>query len=424
MGHKGNKGYKVWGIRLNRYKSGLTYVSSPTYIQLGAMRWALMPPGWLYGGVMWLRNVLYDKGIFSSWQAPVPVISVGNLSTGGTGKTPIAAFLLSYFSHKHIRVAYLSRGYGRKTKGYHLVQPEAGGAEVFGDEACQIASGFPNLPVAVCENRRIGIQRLVVEEGAALIVLDDAFQHRKVKRELDIVVMDANRPFWRDAVLPAGRLREPIRGLRRGSVFVVNKVETERQITEHQARLAHLQGPILYSQPVFGSIRWFNQHASIPSPNLEGLPVIAFAGIGNPQYFLQQLIQAGAHVERQRFFRDHHIYQPREIRNLVSQLRELPEDGVLLTTEKDFYRLRGLEWMEEFAGVRLAYVPLELRWLVQGAVNGSESVHRQGEGNRDSGAWGALEADEIRNGSESVPEPGEKESVPEQLRELLDGLIG
>lgn len=322
----------------------------------------LWPFGMLYGLVMWGRNAMYNRGILPSWKAPVPVISVGNLSVGGTGKTPIAAYLMRYYSEKEIRVGYLSRGYGRKTKGYYKVPPDTGDAQHHGDEACQIAANFPTLPVAVCEDRRLGIQKLVEEEGAELIVLDDAFQHRRVARDLNIMVMDANRPYWKDLVLPAGRLREFVWGLRRADVIIVNKLRKGTEVQLFMNKLAKWGKAFVFANPEHTVIRSFESQTEMAISTLSGQPIVVFAGIGNPQYFFDQLGHAGLNILGHRIYKDHHFYLPKNLKDLKQSLTGLPANTILLTTEKDYFRLRNQAWMRAFEHLPLYYVPLRMTW--------------------------------------------------------------
>ncbi|MEM7371110.1 MAG: tetraacyldisaccharide 4'-kinase [Bacteroidota bacterium] len=336
MRHKGNRGFKG--------------------------RVLLWPLGILYGLVMWGRNVMYNLGILPSWKAPVPVISIGNLSVGGTGKTPIAAYVMSFLAEKKIRVAYLSRGYGRRTKGYLKVDPKVGDAEHYGDEACQIAANFPDLPVAVCEDRKVGIQHLVEEEGAELVVLDDAFQHRAVARDLNIVVIDANRPYWQDMILPAGRLREFAAGLNRADVLVVNKIRTSRDISIFMSKLASWGGPFVFCQPTQTMIRSFHSPTATAISDLSEQNVVAFAGIGNPTYFFDQLGQTGMKILDHRIYKDHHPYIPKNLEDLEKILSTLPLGTILLTTEKDYFRMRNQPWTRAFTHLPLYYVDMQLTW--------------------------------------------------------------
>lgn len=312
----------------------------------------------LYGAIVRWRNRRYDQGRAPVYRAPVPVISVGNLSTGGTGKTPMTEELL----HRLLgagwhRPAYLSRGYGRATRGYRLVQPDQDSAREVGDEALQVAHRFAALPVAVCADRAEGIRRLVAEAGASCIVLDDAFQHRRVARDLDLVMVDANRLPTTDRLLPAGRLREPLSSLQRASLVVVNKVADPADIPRLAATLAAPGRALAFCTPEAQTLH--GPDGEKPLDQLRGQTVVLFAGIGNPGFFARQMRALGAEVVAERFFRDHHRYRTAELARLASTAHAA--GAWLLTTEKDWYRLQAANWPPAFP---LYHVRIGLRWLV------------------------------------------------------------
>jgi tetraacyldisaccharide 4'-kinase len=350
-------------------------ISSPLPIpylarmNLSWLRPLLLPLSPLYGGMIQLRNLAYDRAWLKGSQAPVPVISVGNLSTGGTGKTPVAEAILRYFQahHPEQQPAYLSRGYGRESLGYLPVDPQHGDSRMFGDEALQVARKFPECPVAVCADRREGIRRLVAETGATLIVLDDAFQHRRVARDLDLVVIDAQRPPHRDWLLPAGNLREPCSQLSRADLIIINKVADRTAIHSFGQSLGHYGKPLLFAQPRAVGVKHFSHQALQPLADLKGQPLLLLAGIGNPAFFRQQVEQLGAQVLDLLAFPDHHAFRPKDyvrIRQRYQALRVHQPELVILTTEKDFCRLAG-QLPPEVAALPWAYLPIELEWLAR-----------------------------------------------------------
>ncbi len=183
----------------------------------------LYPVSWLYGAVVIIRNKLFDWGLFRSKSFDVPVICVGNLSVGGTGKTPHTEYLIKLLHDKY-QVAVLSRGYKRRTQGYVLATPQST-ARTIGDEPYQMYTKFPSVTLAVDENRCHGIEKLLALKKPAVdvVLLDDAFQHRYVKPGLSILLTDYHRLFCDDALLPAGRLREPVSGKNRAQIIIVTK---------------------------------------------------------------------------------------------------------------------------------------------------------------------------------------------------------
>ncbi|MEM6345220.1 MAG: tetraacyldisaccharide 4'-kinase [Bacteroidota bacterium] len=314
----------------------------------------LAPLARLYGGIMSWRNHAYDQGKKKIYQAPIPIISVGNLSVGGTGKTPMAEYILAELSAKGRKVAYLSRGYGRKTKGYRLVDLVHDTVQSVGDEALQVAMKFPDIPVVVCEDRAFGIVRLLAERSVEILVLDDAFQHRKVARTLDLVMIDAQRLPTQDAVLPQGRLREPIQGLRRADMLVINRVSTQTQIEEIKKALSAFKQPIAFCQPQMQGVQAFGEAVVQNISQLKGQKVVVFSGIGNHEYFVQQIRAMGAIVLAEKGFRDHYNYRERDLRDLQDLC---PEQAILLTTEKDYCRLKG-----RVSGNPWHYIPIKFHW--------------------------------------------------------------
>lgn len=336
-----------------------------------ASRFLLLPFAGLYGIGIAVRNLAYDQGWNKRYAVGVPVISVGNITAGGTGKTPMAEFLLEKLQVMGRHPAYLSRGYGRSTQGYLRVDPEQAGGLRFGDEAVQVARRFPKLPVAVCEDRVEGARRLIAEDGADVIVLDDAFQHRRIARDLDLVMIDANRPPWRDHLLPAGRLREPRRSLRRAHAFIVSKWPAAMA----PEMAAQTVPPALRPDTavsVFGleavEVCAFAGEKKLPLSELKRYTGIAFAGLGNNAYFFRQVARWLGDCSGTTGFRDHHVYTAGDREKILAQLRDREEknnakfDGpIILTTEKDYMRLRSTAGFTAWQTLPLYYVRVRLR---------------------------------------------------------------
>jgi tetraacyldisaccharide 4'-kinase len=197
----------------------------------------LYPLAWLFGLVVTFRNKLFDWGVFSSEVFPVPVISIGNITVGGTGKTPHTEYLIGLLSNKY-RVAVLSRGYKRKTRGFILADENTNSHHI-GDEPLQIFRKFPSIVVAVDANRRRGIRNLLQlpdNQKPEVILLDDAFQHRYVKPSLSILLTDSNRPFYDDYLLPTGRLREPAKNYKRADWIIYTKCPEVFTSADYQIR--------------------------------------------------------------------------------------------------------------------------------------------------------------------------------------------
>ena len=301
----------------------------------------LRPVGALYGMAMSLRNRLYDRGIFKSWRSPIPVVSVGNITTGGTGKTPLVDWIVKFYAASGVPAAIVSRGYGRRTKGVQLVSDGRRlllGSRDAGDETAMLAVRNPGTIVIVAEQRVEGVQFLMRQFAGRLpgvIVLDDAFQHRKIVRDLDIVVVNAGAPQEIDAMLPAGRLREPLRGLNRADLIILSKITDETKAAPLLARLKRFGKPLLRSRIKPGKlVKVDGTESGAIEPSLKAL---AFAGIGAPAGFLHSLEEAGISVMATKFFRDHEPYTEATIRSIIAESKR--QGLVPVTTEKDWFRI-------------------------------------------------------------------------------------
>jgi tetraacyldisaccharide 4'-kinase len=273
----------------------------------------------LYGGIVAGRNALYDRGWLRARRLQGPVISVGNLSLGGSGKTPFIILLGELLRARGIRFDVLSRGYGRQTRGLLLVDP-AGLPRDFGDEPLLIARRL-QAPVVVGEDRYAAGRFAESKFGPQMHLLDDGFQHRPLARDFDIVLVTPEDA--RDRLLPAGRLREPLRSLQRADA------------------VALVSGASAESFPVNHKIVW-RIRRGIVTENAQAIPArpIVFCGIARPQNFLLQLRAAGIDPVAEAFFRDHHAYTEKDIRELLA-LQERSEAGGFITTEKDAVNLGG-----------------------------------------------------------------------------------
>ena len=300
----------------------------------------LRPAAALYGMVMSLRNCLYDQGIFKSWHSPIPVVSVGNITTGGTGKTPLVDWIVKFYEASGIATAIVSRGYGRRTKGVQIVSDGGRlllGCRDAGDETAMLAARNPRTIVVVAEKRVEGVQFLMhqfADRLPGVIVLDDAFQHRKIARDLDIVVVNAGAPEEIDAMLPAGRLREPLRGLRRAHLIILGKITDDANSATLLQTLRETGKPVIRSKIKPGKL--IHVDGSENETN-ESVKTLAFAGIGAPEGFLHSLKTAGIKIAATKFFRDHEPYTESAIRSIIGEAKR--QGLVPVTTEKDWFRI-------------------------------------------------------------------------------------
>ena len=298
--------------------------------------------------VTFLRNKFYDFGVFKSYSFETPVISVGNLSVGGTGKTPFVEFLIRHFS-KNYKVAVLSRGYKRKSKGFILAS-DSDDSNSIGDEPFQYYSKFKNIKVAVDKKRKRGIKKLI-KAGVNMIILDDAFQHRKVDPKYSILLTDYSNLYFNDYLLPRGNLRESKSGYRRADAIVITKCpenfsETDKKNIMDRINLNSNQ-QIFFSKIKY-SDNLFSADSSIKISELFNKRVNLVTGIVNSAVLIKYLENKGLIINHFRFA-DHHNYKEKDIVNFSSE--------IIITTEKDYTKLRKFEIKD------LYYLPISMEIL-------------------------------------------------------------
>lgn len=325
----------------------------------------LTPFAWLYGGVTSLRNRLFDWGVLPSERFPLPVICIGNLAVGGTGKTPHVEYLVRLLSGRY-RVAVLSRGYKRLTKGFRLAD-RTDSSETIGDEPFQLKTKFPHLLVAVAEDRREGIRRLrelPKEQRPQLLLLDDAFQHRYVKPSFTILLTDSHRIYTRDALLPVGRLRESVKGADRADVVVVTKCDplpTEAERVAIRKELALREGQTLcFSEIRYGDLSPLFPEAAQPRTlaSLAAEEVLLCTGIAHPEPLERWLRQ---HAKRLTTiaFPDHHAFTEADAHRIDAVYQQLPSSKkLMIVTEKDAARLRACSFLPSAWRASLYYLPI------------------------------------------------------------------
>ena len=312
----------------------------------------LYPFSLLYGGVTFLRNKLYDMEILKSHSYNLPVIAVGNLSVGGTGKTPMVEYLIELLK-KDFKVATLSRGYKRSSKGFHLLKGSETAAEV-GDEPLQFKNKFPAVNVAVDESRSHGIECLLQNSRPPeLILLDDAFQHRQVRAGFYILLTPYGHLFSNDLVLPAGDLREPKAGAKRADVVVVTKCPGNLPVREQKEiadRLALQREQELYFSSISYAYEVLGKNRSLSLKELQKRHFSLVTGIANPAPLVKYLEEQGLNFEH-KAFPDHHNFT-------ASEIKELKKKDLILTTEKDYMRLKN-----DISEEHLFYLPIKTRIL-------------------------------------------------------------
>jgi len=321
----------------------------------------LFPFSLVYGLIILTRNKLFDWGVLREKKFPVPVISVGNLSMGGTGKTPQVEYLIRLLK-EHKRVAVLSQGYRRKTKGFLEATPTSSHFDI-GDEPLQYATKYPDIIVAVCKKRTKGITKLLAKpEPPEVIILDDAFQHRYVKPSLNILLTDYFNLYVDDFILPSGMLREFPSGAKRADVVVVTKTNNVLPIVDRKIIQTKLQ--LQQHQKLFFSYINYLKPISLYNPEKE-LPqhittIFMVAGIANP-YPFEKYLQDYC-IDLHRFiFSDHHHFTKKEITKIIEEFdSHLSRKKAIVTTEKDAQRLKSEPFCSMLKDLPVYYVPIEV----------------------------------------------------------------
>lgn len=347
---------------------------------------ALIPLSWLYGIGVGFRNMLFEMGILRSRSFTIPVISVGNITIGGAGKTPHVEYLVRLLRDK-VRVAVLSRGYKRKTKGYVLAEGSVTSADI-GDEPCQmymkygIHQGKNRVYVAVDANRCEGIERLRNDEGTNdtdVIILDDAYQHRYVKPGVNILLVDYHRLIVYDRLLPAGRLREPKSGKERADIVIVTKCpKSLRPMDFRVIKKAMALRP--YQKLFFTTLNYGSLYPVFPEGSavrLEDLSdrhnVIVLAGIASPQ---QLLLDLGMYTKNLTplTFGDHHRFTDSDIDKINNLFDTIPEPRLIITTEKDAARLKDVDGLSDAVRRSILALPVEIGFMLDGAEEFDEFI--------------------------------------------------
>jgi tetraacyldisaccharide 4'-kinase len=335
------------------------------------LRLILFPFSLLYGLVILIRNKCYDWGILDSVQFDLPVICVGNLAVGGTGKTPVTEYLVKLLEGK--KIAILSRGYGRTTKGF-LLADESASASTIGDEPMQYFSKFPHVTVAVCEDRVKGMKLLAKDHD--LIILDDAYQHRQVRAGFNILLFEYSSMFQFQLMLPAGNLREPFSGYKRADSILITKSPAEIPAASKQhisGRFAPNYQPLIH----FAVIR-YDEVKPVYGPTAAEVSskttVFLLTGIANKAPLLKHLEVQFQEIQ-QHAFPDHHQFSPEDITLLLKAFKRHPSaDKCILTTEKDAQRLLGVRIKELLVDLPVFYLPIAVEIAAADQVRFNKNI--------------------------------------------------
>lgn len=332
---------------------------------LKSFRYLLLPLSFLYGAVIWFRNWLFDKNILKSSSFNFPVICVGNLAVGGTGKTPMTELLVSFLSGQY-NTATLSRGYKRKTKGFAIADDTTTAIDI-GDEPMQFHQKFPELTVAVGEERLVAIPQLLHQRPETeVIILDDAFQHRPVKAGYNIVLTDYKNLYTRDFILPAGDLRDVRSSMKRADCIVVTKCKQDLSEAERASIIKEIK-PLEKQQVFFTEIIYdrpyhlFTKEKGDLDPSAD---ILLICGIANPKP-LKDFLTSHVHSYDMIRYADHHIFSSEDLKEIQKQFSKLTSSNkIILTTEKDATRLQ--KFASHLASYPIYVLPIQHRLLFDG----------------------------------------------------------
>ena len=340
---------------------------------LRPVRMLLFPFSLIYGFIIWIRNELFNKRIFSSSAFNLPVIGVGNLSAGGTGKSPMVEFLIDKLTGSY-QVAVLSRGYKRKTRGYALANADATALDI-GDEPMQFYNKFPGIAVAVGEERIVAIPQLLHDRpGTEVIILDDAFQHRYVTAGLDIILTDYNNLFTRDWFLPTGDLRDLKSSYKRADLIVVTKCKTGLSIAEKE-EIIHEISPVKNQEIFFTTIKYSLPYHIVTKEERvidQNTEVLLVSGIANPRP-LKKYLTDNSSTYYEILYSDHHIFTIDDWKDIRKRFESIQaSDKIILTTEKDAVRL--LKFHQSLAGYPFYVIPMQVAFLFGDEVRFSDFI--------------------------------------------------
>ena len=320
----------------------------------------LMPFSWIYSAVLFLRNWLFDHNLLKSTRGMAQTVVVGNLSLGGTGKTPHSSLIIRELS-RHFKVALLSRGYGRQSAGFHMLSTGSLASQM-GDEPLLLKKRNPSIPVAVCENRIQGIEKLCsLEPNLNWVILDDAFQHRALKGDVHVLLTEFEAPFFNDFVLPSGRLRDHKNQWKRADIVIVTKCPNE--LDAEGMHLFVNQFPRLKNKQVFFTKMKYGNPIPVFNSGLKfdaDAQVFGFCGIARPDSFKTHL-QNHYSLKKFKSYPDHHGFSHADVTALRDDFGTFGDlSKMMLTTEKDAMRL--LEF-QELKNDPIFYIPIEVEFI-------------------------------------------------------------
>ncbi len=339
----------------------------------------LLPLSWIYGFFVRLRNTLFDVGALKSRSFTVPTIAVGNITVGGTGKTPHVEYLIRLLQDK-FRVAVLSRGYKRKSSGFILADDTSTVASI-GDEPYQMKQKYPAVTVAVDKNRCHGIDRLTddsIVKDIDVVLLDDAFQHRYIKPGINILLVDYHRLVIYDKLLPAGRLREPPSGKNRADIVIVTKCPKDLKPMEFRV-ITKAMNLYPYQQLFFTRLDYDTLKPIYCGDDRELTSlkkdehILLLTGIASPKQMMIDLQPYTNHIHPLTFG-DHHVFTSADVERINSTFANLPSPKIIITTEKDATRIVGINGLSEEVRHSIFALPVKIRFMLEQEETFNENI--------------------------------------------------
>ena len=338
----------------------------------------LLPFSWIYGSIVRFRNWLFDIGLKKSKSFSIPIISVGNITVGGSGKTPHVEYLIRLL-HDKAKIAVLSRGYKRKSHGYVLAEESTTMPEI-GDEPFQMHQKFSDIYVAVDAKRARGIENLQNDEATKdvdVVLLDDAFQHRYVKPGINILLVDYHRLIIYDKMLPAGRLREPLSGKNRADIVIITKCPKDLKPMEFRV-LTKAMDLYPFQKLYFTSIDYDTpkgvfEEKQIELDKLQDYHVLLLTGIASPKQMEHDLKPMTKDITNLSFG-DHHSFKGKDIDRINDAFESMPEPRIIITTEKDAVRLRETEGLHEKVKSNMYELPIKVSFMLDQQDNFNEKI--------------------------------------------------
>ena len=342
------------------------------------IRESLLPISWLYGIGVSIRNFLFNIGILKSRSFDIPIISVGNITVGGTGKTPHVEYLIRLLKD-NFNIAVLSRGYKRKSKEFILADDDTE-MSMIGDEPYQMKQKFPNITVAVDKDRCHGIEQICGNNSTKntdVILLDDAYQHRYVKAGINILLVDYHRMLSSDRLLPAGRLRESEDGKSRADMVIITKCPSDlkpmefRVITKAMDLYPYQQ--LFFTTLIYKDLMPIYEGESKSIESISEDNILLLTGIASPQQILEDLKPYMKNIN-QMTYQDHHQFTDKDVEDLNNRYSALPSPKIIITTEKDATRIKGLEGLSEEVKRNIYTLPIEVKFMLEQKDTFNENI--------------------------------------------------